>query len=271
MRRSSLLLSTRHHPSVLLSLPPHLLFVSKPSGMLSHPSSAVSSLPSSLPSPPSAAPSDPTLVDWAKAHVLSTRGTQYANLVGRLDRPVSGVCVVATSKKASRRLNALQQLAAASLSAHPGFQKSYLAIVRPAPANLSSLRSSLLEPTPHASSPPPSRKPSSLTYTPLHVHPPYALLSVKLHTGRKHQIRSQLAEIRLPVASDPLYGPKKASKHPGALPLHCYSVRLEHPVGQGEVIEGRASVPKWWLDRYPREIGEAAGRFVEAGVEPQEQ
>lgn len=49
----------------------------------------------------------------------------------------------------------------------------------------------------------------------------YTLLTVILHTGRKHQIRAQLSALGHPVAGDPKYGRGK-----GKMLLHAYSVEI---------------------------------------------
>ena len=56
----------------------------------------------------------------------------------------------------------------------------------------------------------------------------YALLNVKLETGRTHQIRVHLAAIDLPVVGDPVYGvPDKAL---GRQFLHASRLAFDHPV-----------------------------------------
>ena len=56
----------------------------------------------------------------------------------------------------------------------------------------------------------------------------YALLDVKLETGRTHQIRVHLAAIDLPVVGDPVYGvPDKAL---GRQFLHAGRLAFDHPV-----------------------------------------
>ncbi|MGB0678215.1 MAG: class I SAM-dependent methyltransferase, partial [Polyangiales bacterium] len=52
-----------------------------------------------------------------------------------------------------------------------------------------------------------------------------ALLDVTLHTGRRHQIRSQLAATGHPIAGDPLYGRVPAPR----LLLHAERLSLRHP------------------------------------------
>ncbi len=69
----------------------------------------------------------------------------------------------------------------------------------------------------------------------------YTLLTVILHTGRKHQIRAQLAALGFPVAGDSKYGHDS-----GRLYLHAYSVEIP---GIGQIV-----------DLLPEEFG----RFINA-------
>jgi 23S rRNA pseudouridine1911/1915/1917 synthase len=55
----------------------------------------------------------------------------------------------------------------------------------------------------------------------------YSLLEVGLVTGRKHQIRVQLAGLGCPVIGDPVYG--SASDPAGRLGLHAWRLELDHP------------------------------------------
>ncbi len=55
-----------------------------------------------------------------------------------------------------------------------------------------------------------------------------ALLDVRILTGRTHQIRVHMQQIRHPVAGDPLYGQKNGVKAP-RLMLHAYQLGFAHP------------------------------------------
>ena len=61
------------------------------------------------------------------------------------------------------------------------------------------------------------------------------LFLVKISTGRKHQIRTHLASLGLPVAGDTVYGPKNISGQLQGLSrhlLHAYSLKFTCPVSQ---------------------------------------
>ena len=57
-----------------------------------------------------------------------------------------------------------------------------------------------------------------------------SLVSLRLETGRTHQIRVHMASIGHPLLGDPLYGPKKMP-HPvnGGQLLHAFRIGFVHP------------------------------------------
>lgn len=65
-----------------------------------------------------------------------------------------------------------------------------------------------------------------------------ALVSVRIETGKTHQIRAQLAHRGAPVAGDLLYGGPEAER----LLLHAHRLALAHPTGAGR-IEATAPLP----------------------------
>ena len=56
----------------------------------------------------------------------------------------------------------------------------------------------------------------------------FMVLQIHLITGRKHQIRAQLAAIRIPIRGDIKYGSKRTNED-GAIDLHAYSLEFLHP------------------------------------------
>ncbi|WP_125767995.1 RluA family pseudouridine synthase [Companilactobacillus furfuricola] len=56
----------------------------------------------------------------------------------------------------------------------------------------------------------------------------YALVKLKLETGRTHQIRVHMQYIGHPVAGDPLYGPKNTLAGHGQF-LHAQTLGFDHP------------------------------------------
>lgn len=70
------------------------------------------------------------------------------------------------------------------------------------------------------------------------------LLEVRLETGRKNQIRVQLAEVGCPVVGDWRYGSKDPVKR--RIRLHAYYFKLKHPV-TGEEMEFKSRMPRGFL------------------------
>jgi 23S rRNA pseudouridine1911/1915/1917 synthase len=71
-----------------------------------------------------------------------------------------------------------------------------------------------------------------------------ALLWVRIHTGRTHQIRVHLSHLGYPLAGDPLYG-FKAARCPVEIPrvmLHAAELRFAHPLS-GAAMDLRAPLP----------------------------
>jgi 23S rRNA pseudouridine1911/1915/1917 synthase len=57
----------------------------------------------------------------------------------------------------------------------------------------------------------------------------YTLLEVHLHTGRHHQIRTQLSNIGSPIRGDLKYGYPRSNPD-GSISLHSYKLEFEHPI-----------------------------------------
>lgn len=70
----------------------------------------------------------------------------------------------------------------------------------------------------------------------------FTLLSLKLETGRTHQIRVHMKYIGYPLAGDPIYGPKKTLKGPGQF-LHAQTLGFKHPK-TGEFLTFEADLPE---------------------------
>ena len=69
----------------------------------------------------------------------------------------------------------------------------------------------------------------------------FALLRVKLETGRTHQIRVHMASLGCPIVGDPLYGIKNNRGQKGQL-LHAGRLTLTHP-STSETMVFRAPLP----------------------------
>ncbi len=75
-------------------------------------------------------------------------------------------------------------------------------------------------------------------YTVIDKYGKYTLLSVKIDTGRKNQIRVHLSHIGNPIVGDKKYG--ASTNLIGRLALHSIFLSIEHPVTRKQMIfEGK--------------------------------
>ncbi|SDH85097.1 23S rRNA pseudouridine1911/1915/1917 synthase [Alteribacillus persepolensis] len=159
-------------------------------------------------------------------------GNVYLALVHRLDRPVGGAMVFAkTSKAASRLSDAIRRNA---------IQKNYLAVVRgKPPKNRDVIEDYLIKDRRKnkVSTAPPhhkNAKKSVLEYEMIDSRKDVSLLSIRLHTGRPHQIRVQLASRGCPLYGDQKYG--KDVNQPGQqIALWSHTLAIEHPTKKEEI------------------------------------
>lgn len=82
-------------------------------------------------------------------------------------------------------------------------------------------------------------------YHRLGVNDQYTLCEMKLETGRKNQIRVQMADKGLPIAGDQKYGNGKDPLH--RLCLHAYRLNFTHPV-TGEDMQFETPIPQTFED-----------------------
>jgi 23S rRNA pseudouridine1911/1915/1917 synthase len=167
-------------------------------------------------------------------------GKVYLGLVHRLDRPTSGVMVLAKTSKALSRLN--KQFAEKTTS------KTYWAIVSGTAADTPTRLSHFLirkqaqnKSYAHRKEVPNSKF-SELIYTKKRDLDRYTLLEIELLTGRHHQIRAQLSAEGLIIKGDLKYGAKRPNKD-GSIHLHARKLTIIHPTLK-EPISITAPPPK---------------------------
>ncbi len=165
-------------------------------------------------------------------------GNVYLALVHRLDRPVGGVMVFAkTSKAASRLSNVIRK---------NELTRKYLAVVRGTPKrDQAKLEHYLYKDSRknivHTVAANDKRgKKAVLDYEVLSTKDHLSLVSVKLHTGRSHQIRVQLSEIGLPLFGDQKYG--KQNKKGQQIALWAHLLEFPHPTTK-ETISIQSPTP----------------------------
>jgi 23S rRNA pseudouridine1911/1915/1917 synthase len=173
----------------------------------------------------------PCLMDMVKAY-LKTRynkpGDVFLGLIHRLDRPVSGVVLFARTSKGASRL---------SEQFRSGLVEKYYVAVTSCPPE--TLPDRWIELTQHLRrsrgysavlpGPAPGAVEARLRYRIIDGDGRSCLVLVRLLTGKKHQIRAQLASCGLAVVGDSRYGSPAAIAGEGIL-LHALAMGFHHPV-----------------------------------------
>lgn len=172
---------------------------------------------------------DDSLLEGVRRYLKVTYekpGNVYVGLIHRLDRPTGGVMVFAKTSKAASRLS--EQMRGGD------FEKKYFAVLVGTPKEPQKTLVNYLKKNPVNNMvylcPPTTdgAKMASLDYRVLQEREGLCLAEVRLHTGRTHQIRVQLAGLGHPVYGDMRYGGENAKK--GWLALWAYSLSFTHPV-----------------------------------------
>ena len=191
----------------------HLLAVNKPAGLLTMGDDT----------------GDETVVDLVRNYLrekYNKPGNVYVGVVHRLDRPVSGVLLLARTSKAAGRLS--NQFRAGTV------QKTYHAIVEKAPddpeATLTDwlLKDSATNTVRCVTSKTDRAKKAVLDYRLLGNEESGTRLEIRPKTGRSHQIRVQLSSHEMPIVGDVKYGASQGLGH--RILLHAVALDLEHPV-----------------------------------------
>jgi 23S rRNA pseudouridine1911/1915/1917 synthase len=101
------------------------------------------------------------------------------------------------------------------------------------------------------------------TVEPVFAAPEGSLVSIRLHTGRTHQIRVHLAAIGHPLAGDWLYGEKTAVRPM----LHAVELELTHPLRNAPLRVAAPAPDDFREEAARRGIVMQRGRFDLAGVQ----
>ena len=176
--------------------------------------------------------SDEPLTETYKAFIAqrdAKPGQVFMGLPHRLDRPVSGIVVLAKTSKALERLNAMFR--------DGDVTKVYWALVCNEPLQKEKLLEGLIwrnekQNKSYMCRPGALRKDAKqakLRYTYINKTERYYLLEVELLTGRHHQIRCQLADMGCPIKGDLKYGAPRSNPD-GGISLHARRITFVHPV-----------------------------------------
>lgn len=174
---------------------------------------------------------DITLLDLVKQYLkekYNKPGNVFLGLPHRLDRPTTGIVVLAKTSKVLPRLNNLFQN-------KDLVKKTYWAVVDNRPPKFSDTLSHYLKKheeknrsyafTEYQK----GSKLASLSYRHVASIDRYHLLEIELHTGRHHQIRVQLRQLKLHIKGDVKYGFSRPNDDK-SIHLHARKIEFIHPV-----------------------------------------
>ena len=210
----------------------HCLAIDKPAGLLSQGDIT----------------GDVSAVDLARAYLrerYNKPGNVYIGLVHRLDRPVSGVLLLAKTSKAAARLTAQFR--------DRTVEKGYFAVVEGRPKVQSGIWTDRLWKDPASNRVTVTADSSrgveaSLAYEVVEVQGAIACIRLRPSTGRGHQLRVQLASRRLPILGDGKYGSSlliKALDGGRRIALHASVLSFNHPT-LPQRIEITSPLPADW-------------------------
>jgi 23S rRNA pseudouridine1911/1915/1917 synthase len=223
------------HASQILYEDNHLLVINKPADWIVQ----------------GASPDQRSLLESARMYIKSKYhkpGNVYLGVVSRLDAPVTGAVPFARTSKCAARL--------AEQFRNQAVGKDYWAIVTGTPPATQGRIEQLLLRRPNdtvtrvCDQQHPEGQPAILEYRAIACLHGQSFLSIRLITGRKHQIRCQLAAIGCPILGDTLYGARES--FPQGIALHCHRLEFDHPTLQDRV-KIIAEVPIYWPSRFRSE------------------
>ncbi len=190
----------------------------------------------------------------------------FVGIVSRLDAPVSGVLVVAKTPAAAADLagqfrdrSVLKEYVAVVAGRFPGPLGQWVdwhdLIARKANEQRSTIRLAVAGGGGPDAADDDESDSAEFAARPAHVRArvvcragEVSLVELEPSTGRRHQLRLQLAARGCPIVGDRLYGSRLP--HPQGIALHARSLRLDHPVSGAPVLLA-ADWPAIWKTRFP--------------------
>lgn len=190
-----------------------------------------------------AAAGETSLLELARRYVkqkYQKPGNVYLGTVSRLDASVSGVVIFARTSKAAARLS--EQFRTHSV------RKVYWAVVSGKPVASGTcvdwlVKDESLRRMTMADAEAVGAQLARLGYVRRQPVPGGWLLEIELETGRKHQIRVQLAGRGLPIVGDRKYGSRQSFA--GGIALHSRLLEFKHPT-RPETMTLVAPLPASW-------------------------
>jgi len=211
----------------------HCLAVDKPAGLLSQ----------------GDATGDPSVVDLARDYLrarYSKPGNVYVGLVHRLDRPTSGVVLLARTSKGAARFS--EQFRKGEVA------KTYEAIAEGSWADesgewedwlLKDARTNVVVAVPPETA---GAQVARMAYRVTGRQAGRIALELSPTTGRGHQLRVQLASRGLPIVGDAKYGARSrllARDRRPRIALHARELRIKHPT-RPEPLTIASPLPADW-------------------------
>lgn len=211
----------------------HCLAVDKPAGLLSQGDET----------------GEPSLVELARDYLrgkYAKPGNVFVGLVHRLDRPTSGVVLLARTSKGADRLSG--QFREGTI------RKLYEAVVEGSPPEDEGewsdrlAKDSARNVSRVVASDDPEGRDARLTFRVLARFGDTTSIGLVPTTGRGHQLRVQLASRGLPIVGDRKYGARSTYLAADGLPrvaLHARELVFRHPT-RDETIRVSANLPRGW-------------------------
>ena len=216
----------------------HLLVVDKPAGMPSQPDRT----------------GDPDVLTIGKAIIkerYNKPGAVFLGLVHRLDRPASGVMVLARTSKSASRLS--EQFREKTI------RKTYLALVEGTPVKGDMYEDWMLkdrERVQVVEKGTRGAKKANLQIKDVVRFGPVSLVRIILETGRSHQIRVQFSERGHPLVGDFRYRSRRELDGKN-LALHAGDLAFQHPTKKDRINFSSLVPPTW-----PADVQEAGNRLL---------
>ncbi len=209
-----------------------LLVVNKPRGMVVHP--APGNYSGTLVN---------ALLYHCKDSLSGINGILRPGIVHRIDKDTSGLLIVAKNDKSHMGL-------AEQIKDH-SFTREYNAVIV---GHLKENEGTVNAPIGRN---PKDRKKMCVTYqnsknavthySVINDYEGYSHISLRLETGRTHQIRVHMAHLGHPVAGDGLYGNDKKSSFLNGQCLHAIKIGFVHPI-TNEYLEFTSDLPDYFKD-----------------------
>jgi 23S rRNA pseudouridine1911/1915/1917 synthase len=180
---------------------------------------------------------DTPLTDAVKEYLkekYDKPGNVFLGLPHRIDRPTSGIVLMARNSKVLNRFNKMFQK-------KDQIKKTYWAVVDNAPVPTEGslqhwiTRSREINKSYAHTYESEDSKLAIMNYRMAAESDNYYLLEIELLTGRHHQIRAQLAKIGIHIKGDLKYGFPRSNPD-GGIHLHARKVEFMHPVKKEPIV-----------------------------------